>query len=167
MKEAEYDSQKLRNKRSQQKVSSKIHMLLIVIIQGHPKPLVNPINIPTATSESANSESAAPQSPPTIMPTTTLISDVDLLRCSRHIHGNISILAGPLGITSTNLQEITRDYEDVETQAYWVLKKWQESVSHNVQHQDLHDKLQVLGFNDAAERYYCLYINNNVIIYYL
>ena len=64
-----------------------------------------------------------PQTPSTITPTTTLISDVDLLRCTRHIHGNISILAGSLGISSTSLQEIKRDFKEVETQAYWVLKK--------------------------------------------
>ena len=168
MKEAEYDSEKLGNKRSQQLVSSKTPKFsLFVVIQGHRKPLVNPINIPPASSESTNSESTTPQSPPTISPTTTLISDVDLLRCTRHIRGNISILAGSLGISSANLQEIKHDYEEVETQAYWVLKKWQESVSSNVQHQDLHDKLQVLGFNNAAERYYCLCISNNVIFYYL
>ena len=123
--------------------------------------MVKPINIPPASSEST------PHSPPTTTPTSTMISDVDLLRCTRHIRGNISILAGSLGISSANLQEIKRDYEEVETQAYWVLKKWQESVSSNIQHQDLREKLQVLGFNNAAERYCCLCINNNVIIYYL
>ena len=117
--------------------------------------MVNPINIPSASS--------VPQSPPTITPT-TIISDVDLLRCTRHIRENISILAGSLGITSADLQEIQRDYKEVETQAYWVLKKWQESVSNNVQHKELHDKLEVLGFNNAAKRYYCLWINNNIII---
>ena len=166
MKEAEYDPEKLCKKRSQQMVSSKTHKfsLFVVIIQSHRKPLVNPINIPPASSESTNS---TPQSPPTITPTSTMISDVDLLRCTRHIRGNISILAGSLGISSGNLQEIKHDYEEVETQAYWVLKKWQESVSNNVQHQDLHDRLQALQFNNAAERYYCLCINNNIIIYYL
>ena len=124
--------------------------------------MVNPINIPPTCSESI-----APQSLPTITPTTTLISDVDLLRCTRHIRGNVSTLAGSLGITSANLQEIQRNYKEVETQAYWVLKKWQESVSSNVQHQDLHDKLQVLGFNNAAKRYYRSCMNNKIIIYYL
>ena len=169
MKEAEYDPEKLGKKRSQQMVSSKTHQfsLFVVVMQGHQKPLINPIKIPPASSEPIISESATPQSPPTITPTTTLISDIDLLRCTRHIRGNISILAGSLGISSANLQEIKRDYEEVETQAYWVLKKWQESVSNNVQHQDLHDKLQVLGFNNAAERYYCLCINNTINVYYL
>ena len=123
--------------------------------------MVNPINIP-----SASSESIVPQSPPTITPT-IIISDVDLLRCTRHIRGNISILAGSLGITSADLQEIQRDYKEVETQAYWVLKKWQTTVSSNVQRKDLHDKLEVLGFNNAAERYHCLCMNNKIIIYYL
>ena len=117
--------------------------------------MTNSNNVLPASSESTSSESA-PQSPPTITPTSTILSDVDLLRCTRHIHGNISILAGSLGISSANLQEIKHDYGEVETQAYWVLKKWQESVSSNIQHQDLHDKLQVLGFNNAAERYPCL-----------
>ena len=120
--------------------------------------MVNPINIP-----SASSESATPQSPPTITPT-TIISDIDLLRCTRHICGNISILAGSIGITSADLQEIQRDYKEVETQAYWVLKKWQATVSSNVQHKDLHDKLHVLGFSKAAKRYYYLCMNNNIII---
>ena len=123
--------------------------------------MVNPINIP-----SASSESIVPQSPPTITPT-IIISDVDLLRCTRHIRENLSILAGSIGITSADLQEIQRDYKEVETQAYWVLKKWQATVSTNVQREDLHDKLQVLGFNNAAKRYHCLRMNNNIIIYYL
>ena len=99
-----------------------------------------------------------------IAPAATLISDVDLLRCTRHIHGNISILAGSLGISSTNLQEIKHEFREVETQAYWVLKKWQETANSSNAHQDLHDKLQVLGFNKAAERYHSLCMNNKVII---
>ena len=105
-----------------------------------------------------------PQTPPMITPTTTLISDVDLLRCTRHIHGNISILAGSLGISSTSLQEIKRDFKEVETQAYWVLKKWQETANSSNAYQELHDKLQAIRFNNAAERYRCLYMNNKFII---
>ena len=96
-----------------------------------------------------------PQTPPTITPTTTLISDVDLIQCTRHIHGNISHLAGYLGIKSTTLDEIERDYREVETQAYWVLKKWQETTQTTPQ-TNLHDMLQALGFYEAAERYLCL-----------
>ena len=94
-----------------------------------------------------------PQTPPTITPTTTLISDVDLIQCTRHIHGNISHLAGYLGIKSTTLDEIERDYREVEIQAYWVLKKWQETTSSNAHRTNLHDLLQASGFYEAAERY--------------
>ena len=83
-----------------------------------------------------------------------LISDDDLLRCSRHICRNVSTLAGPLGISVTSLQEIKHNYEDVETQAYWVMKKWQEAHS-NASRQDLYNKLKILGFENAAERYNC------------
>ena len=113
-----------------------------------------PSDIPLANTISmlpASFDSGTPQSPPT----TTLIRNVDLLRCTRHIHGNISILAGSLGIASANLQEIKCEYEEVETQAYWVLKKWQKTTS-NAHRDDLHDVLQTLGFHKAAERYLCL-----------
>ena len=141
--------------------------------QSCPKPLTNSnnvmanfINILPAISELPSSECAALQSPPTTTPATTLISDVDLLRCTRHIHENISVIAGSLGISSKALQEIKNNYEEVETQAYWVLKKWQESVSSNIQQQDLHDKLQVLGFHNAAERYLCLLLYNIYFCFY-
>ena len=114
-------------------------LLLTVIIQLHRKALVNPINIPPVSSESVTPQSPTPS---------------DLMRCSRHIHGNVSLLASYLGITSTSLEEIERDYREVEAQAYWVLKKWQETTSSNVHH--LHDVLQTLEFHKAAERYLCL-----------
>ena len=88
-----------------------------------------------------------------------LISDDDLLRCSRHIRRNVSTLAGPLGISNSSLQEIQHNYKDVETQAYWVMKKWQEAHP-NAAHQDLYNKLKILRFNKAAERYNCFYIQN-------
>ena len=113
-------------------------------------PLANTISMPPTCSETSTLHSI-----PTITPTTTLIRNVDLLRCTRHIHGNISILAGSLGISSANLQEIKCEYEEAETQAYWVLKKWQKSTS-NAHQDDLHDVLQTLGFHKAAERYLCL-----------
>ena len=87
-----------------------------------------------------------------LTPTVSLISDDDLLRCSRHICRNVSSLAGPLGISVASLQEIKHNYKDVETQAYWVMKKWQEAHP-NTSHQSLYNKLKILGFDNAAERY--------------
>ena len=104
----------------------------------------------------ACSGSSAPQSPAPITPTSTLISDVDLMQCTLHIHDNVSRLAGYLGITSTSLEEIKSEYGEVETQAYWVLKKWQEITTSNAHRDDLHDVLQTLQFHKAAERYICL-----------
>ena len=115
---------------------------------------VNPISMPPTSSEAATPQSfplGTPRAPP-------LIPDTDLIRCTRHIHGNVSILAGSLGITSEHLEKIEQDYREVETQAYWVLKKWQENHP-NMAHQDLHDTLQALEFDKAAERYHCLYMN--------
>ena len=99
-----------------------------------------------------------PKSFPLSTPRAPLISDADLIRCTRHIHENVSILAGSLGITSEYLQKIKHDYREIETQAYWVLKKWQENHP-NMARQYLHDTLQALGFDKAAERYHCLYMN--------
>ena len=156
MKESEYDPEKLGNKRNQQNVSNKTlqFSLLTVNIQGHQKPLVNAINIPPACFESASYDSAIPQSPASIItPTIPLISDIDLIKCTRHIHGNVSHLAGYLGIKSTTLDKIEHDYREAETQAYWVLKKWQETTSSNAHRTNLHDLLQASGFYEAAERY--------------
>ena len=119
--------------------------------------MINPINIPPTCFESASYDYAIPQSPELILtPTTSLISDIDLIRCTRHIDGNVSLLAGYLGIKSTTLEEIEHDYREVETQAFWVLKKWQESTLSNAHQSNLHDTLQALGFHKAAERYFCL-----------
>ena len=120
--------------------------------------MVNSINIPP-------SKSATLQSPPTIIPTSNLLSDIDLLQCTRHINENVSILAGSLGISSANLKEIEQDYREVETQAYWVLKKWQETTSSNARKDDLHVMLQVLGFHKAAERYLCLLHVQYIIVF--
>ena len=77
----------------------------------------------------------------------------DLLLCSPHISRNVSTLAGPLGISIARLQEIKHNYKDVETQAYWVMKKWQKNHP-NTGHQVLYNKLKILGFDKAAERYH-------------
>ena len=110
--------------------------------------MVNPIIVlPTCSG------SSVPQSPAPIITPTTLISDVDLMQCTLHIHDNVSRLAGYLGITSTSLEEIKSEYGEVETQAYWVLKKWQENNTSNAHQDYLHNVLQTLGFHKAAERY--------------
>ena len=113
--------------------------------------MVNPINIPLASSESA-----IYQSPPTVTPTSNLISDINLLRCTRHICRDVSLLADSLGISSKDVEEIKRDYREVETQAYWVLKKWQETPSSNACQDQLYDVLKNLGHHKAAARYLCL-----------
>ena len=129
-------------------------LYITVIIQDHRRPLVNPINIRPTSFQFASYDFAIPQSPESIITPTTLISDIDLMRCTCHIHGNVSLLAGYLGIKSATLKEIERDYREVETQAYWVLKKWQENTTSNGHQTNLHDMLQVLGFHKAAERYF-------------
>ena len=110
--------------------------------------MVNPINIPPASSVIVTPQSPAP---------------IDLMRCARHIHENVSLLASYLGITSTSLEEIERDHREVEARAYWVLKKWQETPSSNVHH--LHDVLQALEFQKAAERYLCLLYIQYIVFY--
>ena len=64
-----------------------------------------------------------------LMPAVALMSDDDLLRCSRRICRNVSTLDVPLDISVASLQDIKRNFEDVETQAYWIMKKWQEAHS--------------------------------------
>ena len=106
------------------------------------------------------------QTAPTLPPV-TFVSDNDLMWCSRHINTNLSSLAGYLGFSHENLQQIEHDFREVETQAYWVLKKWLTENQPINARQYLHDKLQILGFYEAAERYYCLlniYILNENII---
>ena len=89
------------------------------------------------------------------------VDDKDLMRCSRHICEDISTLANYLGIGSTSLQEIEQNYKEVDAQAFWILKMWKEA-NPTTSCKDLQDKLQILGFAKAAERYliYSYYINN-------
>ena len=89
------------------------------------------------------------------------VHDKDLIRCSRHIRENISTLANYLGIGSASLQHIEQNYKEVDAQAYWILKTWQEA-NPTTSCQDLQDKLQSLEFAKAAERYlnYSYYVNN-------
>ena len=89
------------------------------------------------------------------------------MRCSRHINTNLSTLAGYLGFSHASLQQIEYDYREVETQAYWVLKKWLTENQPINARQYLHEKLQILGFSEAAKRYHCLlniYILNKDLI---
>ena len=78
------------------------------------------------------------------------------MRCSRHINTNLSSLAGYLGFSCASLQQIESDYREIETQAYWVLKKWLTQNQSINPRQCLHEKLKILGFSEAAERYHCL-----------
>ena len=115
--------------------------------------MANPINIPPTHYESVSYDSGIPQSPELkITPRSSFISDIDLIRCTRYINGNVSLLAGYLGIKSSTLKEIEHDYREVETQAYWVLKKWQETTSSDGHQANLHDTLRALGFHKAVER---------------
>ena len=54
---------------------------------------------------------------------------------------------------TTSLEEIKIEYREVETQAYWVLKKWQENNTSNAHQDYLHNVLQTLRFHKAAEIY--------------
>lgn len=88
-----------------------------------------------------------------------LISENDLLRCSCHIDRNVSRVADVLGISPTSLRDIERSHKDAKTRPYWILKKWQEAHPNHTR-QDLHDKLKILGFTEAAERYHHHCIHN-------
>ena len=86
----------------------------------------------------------------------TFVSDNDLMRCSRHINANLSSLASYLGISRPSREQIEYNFSGIEAQAYWVLKKCLTENQPINPRQYLHDKLQILGFSEAAERYYYL-----------
>ncbi len=74
----------------------------------------------------------------------------DLIACSRAIHTDESIskIAGYLGITDNELEDVRSKYTDLETQAFQTLKKWHTSASK----EDLVSVLKASGCNEASKQ---------------
>lgn len=81
------------------------------------------------------------------------ITDDDLLQCSRYINRNLADLCGGLEISNDDLRDIQKHFTGIKSHAYFVLKKWFEKNPEATKH-TLQAKLQILGFTNAAKRYY-------------
>ena len=81
-----------------------------------------------------------------------LLTDNVLLRCSRHINKNLSELCGGLEVSNDDLRDIQKQFSGIKSHAYLVLKKWWER-NPEATNDTLKEKLQILGFTQAAKRY--------------
>ena len=76
-----------------------------------------------------------------------------VVACSRHIEGDLSLLAAVLDISSKDVKAIKSKFKKTQGQAYHMLQKWQSSGTHTKH--ELAEILQHAGFPQAAKRYVC------------
>ena len=74
-----------------------------------------------------------------------------VVACSRHIEGDLSLLAAVLDIGDEDMKTIKSKFKTAQGQAYHMLQKWQSSGTHTTH--ELAEILQGAGFPQAAERY--------------
>lgn len=77
----------------------------------------------------------------------------DLIACSRAIHTDESIskIAGYLGITDNELEDVRSKYTDLETQAFQTIKKWHTKCL-SASKEDLVSVLKASGCNEASKQ---------------
>lgn len=76
---------------------------------------------------------------------------MDILKCSKHLTGDLSLLAGLLDVTDKQLQVLQEQYKSPVAQAVQLLKKWR-TVTQGTK-QQLCDILIAAEFDDAAKMY--------------
>ena len=96
------------------------------------------------------------QSPSEMVTTTQpalLIPNNNLINCSYHFKASdINKLVGILDDNNQlHLKDIAQQYDDTQTKAYRVLKKWLEAHP-NTTKEELQEKLKLMRFTKAAER---------------
>ena len=73
-----------------------------------------------------------------------------VIACSRHIEGDLSLLAAVLDIGDEDMKAIKSKFKKTQGRAYHMLQKWQSSGTHTKH--ELAEILQRAGFPQAAER---------------
>ena len=74
-----------------------------------------------------------------------------IVACSRHIKGDLSLLAAALDIDDQDMTTIKTKFKSIQGQALQMLKKWQSSGTHTKH--ELAEILEGAGFPQAAEMY--------------
>ena len=77
-----------------------------------------------------------------------LLSVSQITLCSRHIDGDLTLLAAVLDIGDEEVATIKSKFKNTRAQALQMLKKWQSSGTHTKQ--ELIEILQDTGFKRAA-----------------
>lgn len=78
-----------------------------------------------------------------------LLSVSQITHCSRHIDGDLTLLAAVLDISDEEVATIKSRFKNTRGQALQMLKKWQSSGTHTKQ--ELTEILQDTGFKRAAD----------------
>ena len=74
-----------------------------------------------------------------------------IVACSRHIKGDLSLLAAALDIDDQDMTTIKTKFKTIQGQALQMLKKWQSSGTHTKH--ELAEIVESAGFPQAAEMY--------------
>lgn len=80
-----------------------------------------------------------------------LLSPGLIVACSRHIKGDLSLLAAALDTGDDEMKTIKSKFKTIRGQALQMLKKWQSSGTHT--RHELAEILEGAGFPQAAEMY--------------
>ena len=74
----------------------------------------------------------------------------DMVCCSRHMEGNLCLLASAMDVTDKEMEELSVKYNSTQGQALQLLKIWQKNIGGSKQ--DLYKLLTSAGFSSAANR---------------
>ena len=79
-----------------------------------------------------------------------LIELSDIVCCSRHMEGNLSLLASAMDMTDEDMEQLKTKYKSTPGQALQLLKIWQKNIGGS--RLELSKLLSGAGFSRAAER---------------
>ena len=74
----------------------------------------------------------------------------DIVCCSRHMEGNLSLLASAMDMTDEDMDQLKSKYKSTPGQALQLLKIWQKNIGGS--RLELTKLLSGAGFSLAAER---------------
>ena len=73
-----------------------------------------------------------------------------MVRCSRCIQGDLSLLASAVDVPDDNMDILRKQYKSTQAQALQLLKVWNRDLGGS--REELHDLLVSAGFTEAAHR---------------
>lgn len=74
----------------------------------------------------------------------------DMVFCSRHMDGSLSLLASAMDITDDEMEQLSAKYNSTQGQALQLLKIWHRNIGGSKQ--ELYKLLTSAGFSEAAKR---------------